>query len=58
MANLIREIKESEIRCLLHDFLYEAIFIPKRIQAPPKLIINSPDLQIDISDLLKEKKND
>lgn len=58
MVYLIREIKESEIRCLLHDFLCEAIFIQEGIQAPPKLIINSPDLQIYISDLLKEKRND
>lgn len=57
MKDLIRAIKESEIP-LLHDFLYDAIFIPKRIEAPPKSIINSPDMQVYVSDLLKEKRND
>ncbi|MBI4857815.1 MAG: GNAT family N-acetyltransferase [Acetobacterium woodii] len=54
MAYLIREIKESEIP-LLNEFLYEAIFIPEGIEAPPKSIINSPDLQVYVSDFGKRK---
>ncbi len=34
----IREIEEQEYY-LLEDFLYEAIFIPKGVAAPPKSII-------------------
>jgi len=31
---------------LLNDFLYEAIFIPKGVAAPPRSIINDPALQV------------
>ena len=31
---------------LLDDFLYEAIFIPEGVAAPPKNIINAPELQV------------
>ncbi len=31
---------------LLDDFLYEAIFIPEGVAAPPRDIINSPELQV------------
>ena len=31
---------------LLDDFLYEAIFIPKGVEAPPKDIIKAPELQV------------
>ena len=44
----IREIKESEYP-LLNDFLYEAIFIPECEAAPPKSIINSPELQVYVA---------
>lgn len=40
----IREIKESEYS-VLSDFLYEAIFIPKGMEKPPKSIIEQPELQ-------------
>ena len=40
----IREIKESE-HSVLSDFLYEAIFIPKGMEKPPKSIIEQPELQ-------------
>lgn len=35
---------------LLNDFLYEAIFIPDGVEVPPKSIINSPELQVYVSD--------
>ncbi len=38
----IRKINENEYT-LLDDFLYEAIFIPEGVEAPPKSIINQPD---------------
>ena len=49
MNYIIRELKKDETY-LLNDFLYEAIFLPDGTQAPPKSIINSPDLQVYISD--------
>ncbi|WP_028506312.1 GNAT family N-acetyltransferase [Ruminococcus sp. FC2018] len=42
---------------LLEDFLYEAIFIPKGIDAPPREIIYRPELQLYINDF-GEKKSD
>lgn len=53
MNDIIRELKPSEIK-LLDTFLYEAIFIPEGVQAPPKDIIKHPDLQIYISDFGKK----
>ena len=41
----IREIKETEIPCL-NDFLYEAIFVPEGVEAPPKSIVHAPELQV------------
>ncbi len=48
----IRPIKESEYE-LLKDFLYEAIFIPKGVEKPPKTIIEHPELQIYFVDFGK-----
>ncbi len=48
----IREIKESEYP-ILSDFLYEAIFIPKGMDKPPKSIIEQPELQIYVADFGK-----
>lgn len=45
----IREMKATEYP-LLNDFLYEAIFIPDGVEVPPKSIINSPELQVYVSD--------
>lgn len=45
----IREIKEEEY-AILDDFLYEAIFIPEGVEAPPKSIIEQPELQVYVSD--------
>lgn len=51
----IRKISEDEYS-LLEDFLYEAIFVPEGTPAPPKSIINQPELQVYITDF--GKKND
>lgn len=45
----IREIKRSEYK-LLDDFLYEAIFIPEGAEAPPREIIDTPELQVYVQD--------
>ena len=44
----IRPISAGEVR-LLQDFLYEAIFVPEGLPAPPKSIINQPELQVYIT---------
>ena len=48
----IRKIKDNEYS-VLEDFLYEAIFIPIGVSAPPKEIIYRPELQIYIADFGK-----
>ncbi|MDD3414787.1 MAG: GNAT family N-acetyltransferase [Lachnospiraceae bacterium] len=50
----IRQPKEDEY-VLLNDFIYEAIYIPEGKEAPPKSIINQPDIQVYISDFGKQK---
>lgn len=52
----IRKILEGEVS-LLQDFLYEAIFVPEGMLAPPKSIINQPELQVYIAGF-GEKKDD
>ena len=42
---LIREIRPEEFP-LLDDFLYEAIFLPDGIEAPPRSITAQEDLQV------------
>ncbi|MCI9125113.1 MAG: GNAT family N-acetyltransferase [Eubacterium sp.] len=49
----IREIKKHEYP-ILSDFLYEAIFIPKGMDRPPKSIIEQPELQVYVEDFGKE----
>ena len=46
---MIREIRVEEIP-LLNDFLYEAIFIPEGVPAPPRSIIENEDLQVYVRD--------
>ena len=46
---IIREIRAEEIP-LLDDFLYEAIFIPEGVAAPPRDIIGLDDLQVYVRD--------
>ena len=50
----IREIKSNEYK-VLDDFLYEAIFIPKGVEAPPREIINTPELQVYVQDFGKQE---
>ncbi len=50
----IRTLLEGE-DSLLQDFLYEAIFVPEGVSAPPKSIINQPELQVYIADFGKKK---
>lgn len=54
MNYTIREMKATEYP-LLNDFLYEAIYIPDGVEAPPKSIINSPELQVYVSDFGTQK---
>lgn len=49
----IRRLEENEYG-ILADFLYEAIYIPDGVEAPPKSIIEQPELQIYISDWGRE----
>lgn len=50
----IRALTEREYG-LLDDFLYEAIFVPDGIPAPPKSIILQPELQVYVADFGKQK---
>lgn len=50
----IREILEEEY-WLLENFLYEAIFVPNGVPAPPKSIIGQPELQVYVKNFGKEK---
>ncbi len=49
----IREIRWEEY-AILDEFLYEAIFIPDGVEAPPKSIIRQPELQVYVSDFGKK----
>jgi ribosomal protein S18 acetylase RimI-like enzyme len=50
----IRPLRENEY-VLLNDFIYEAIYIPEGVDAPPKSIINQPDIQVYVADFGKQK---
>ncbi len=52
-GNVIREIRSEEIP-LLNDFLYEAIFIPEGVPAPPRSIIENEDLRVYVRDFGKK----
>ena len=45
----IRKLKQEEVK-VLDTFLYEAIFIPEGVEAPPKEIINQSELQVYVED--------
>ena len=47
MEHTIRRLNEIEYP-LLADFLYEAIYIPMGVEAPPRSIIELPELQVYI----------
>ena len=48
MKYALRELRKAEYP-LLADFLYEAVFVPDGVEAPPKSIINNPDMQVYIA---------
>ena len=50
--HVIREMHTEELS-LLNDFLYEAIFIPEGVPAPPRSIIENEDLQVYVRDFGK-----
>ena len=50
----IRNMQESEYECL-PEFLYQAIFIPKGMELPPREIINDPEIFIYIRDFGKQE---
>ena len=54
MNYIIREILEEEYG-LLENFLYEAIFVPNGIPAPPKSITGQPELQVYVKNFGREK---
>ncbi|MDE6472016.1 MAG: GNAT family N-acetyltransferase [Clostridia bacterium] len=54
MEHVIREMKTNDY-FLLDDFLYNAIFIPKGINPPPKSIIQQEELQVYVKDFGKLK---
>ena len=54
MIYKIREIDKSEYE-ILNDFLYEAIFIPKGTEKPPKDIIKNKDLQVYVEEFGSRK---
>mgnify|MGYP002520610655 FL=1 len=45
MNYIIRKLRQEEVK-ILDTFLYEAIFIPEGVEAPPVEIINEPELQV------------
>ena len=45
----IRKIEDNEY-AVLKDFLYEAIFIPEGVEAPPKDIVERPELKLYYED--------
>ena len=54
MKYRIREILQEEYS-LLENFLYEAIFVPEGMTAPPESIIKQPELQVYLTDFGKKK---
>lgn len=48
MQPFLRPMKEEEYP-LLSDFLYEAIFVPAGVAAPPRSVLSCPELQVYIA---------
>ena len=46
---IIRSLQVNETS-LLRDFLYEAIFVPEGMNAPPRNVVDLPELQVYIQD--------
>lgn len=54
MDYTIRELKEEEYS-VLKDFLYEAIYIPEGLAAPPRSVLDVPELQVYIKEFGRSK---
>lgn len=54
MDYIIREIIKEEYS-LLENFLYEAIYVPEGMLAPPKSIVGQLELQVYLTDFGKKK---
>ena len=54
MEIIIRELRTSEVK-ELDTFLYEAIFFPDGVEAPPRDIILQPALQVYVADFGKRE---
>lgn len=52
MKYTIRRIRKEEYS-VLEDFLYEAIFVPEGATAPPRIILEKPELQVYLTDFGK-----
>ena len=52
----VRNIEKSDYECL-NEFLYQAIFIPDGEDAPPRSIINDPEIFIYIKDFGKKSSD-
>ena len=53
---VIRKMKMEEYP-LLKEFLYEAIFLPPGVTAPPKSVLLLPELQVYIKDFGKDRRD-
>lgn len=47
MDTIIREIRPEEYT-LLGEFLYQAIYLPKGVEPPPRSVVDRPELQVYI----------
>ncbi|MCB6202243.1 GNAT family N-acetyltransferase [Extibacter muris] len=54
MNYIIRDILQEEYS-LLEKFLYEAIYVPEGMDAPPESIVKQPELQVYVADFGKKK---
>ena len=50
----IRRLKQNEVS-ILDTFLYEAIFVPEGVDAPPHEIIEQPELQVYVAGFGRKK---
>ena len=55
MNYIIRKLRQVEVK-VLDTFLYEAIYIPEGLDAPPMEIINRPELTELMKQMLTELK--
>ena len=56
MNYIIRKLKQDEVK-FLDTFLYEAIFIPEGVKAPPRDITKQPELQLFITNFGSNKSD-